>query len=136
MAAIFFYGLFMDISMLQEKGLSPSNPVMARAQGFGLRIGERATLVKAEGECAYGVVMPLSGEDVSSLYSESSVADYVSEQIDVIDGNDRSLQATVYNLPPDLLSGRNTSYAQALAIVARKVGLPVDYIKEIERWAE
>lgn len=79
MKAIFFYGLFMDISLLQEKGLAPSEPVMAYVDGFGLRIGERATLVKEENERVYGLIVTLSSKDLVSLYGESSVADYVPE---------------------------------------------------------
>ncbi|WP_417317627.1 hypothetical protein [Emcibacter sp.] len=135
MKAIFFYGLFMDISLLREKGFSPSEPVMAYVDGFGLRIGERATLVKSKNERAYGLVMTLSDEDVTSLYNETSVADYVPEKVHAFDTNNNAMEAIVYNLPKELLSGRNISYAHSLAVVAKKAGLPTAYINEIEGWA-
>lgn len=125
----------MDISLLQEKGIAPSEPVMTFVDGFGLRIGDRATLVKSENERAYGFVMALSNKDLVSLYGESSVADYVPEDIEVFDTNDMVIEAIVYNLPPALLSGRDKSYARSLADVAKKAGLPTEYVNEIEHWA-
>lgn len=135
MKAIFFYGLFMDISLLQEKGFAPSEPVMAYVDGFGLRIGDRATLVKSENERAYGLIMTLTNKELLSLYGESSVADYVPEKIEVFDSNNMTVEVTVYNLPSALLSGRNKSYARSLTVVAKNAGLPDGYINEIERWA-
>lgn len=126
----------MDLSLLQEKGLAPSKPVTAYVDGFGLRIGDRATLVKSENERAYGLVMTLTDQELLSLYGESSVADYVPETIEVSDLNNGTATATVYNLPPALLSGRNKAYARSLAGVAKKVGLPDEYIKQIESWAQ
>ena len=108
---------------------------MAYVDGFGLRIGERATLVKSENERAWGVIMTLSHKELLSLYGESSVADYVPETIEAIDSNNRTVEATVYNLPPALLSGQNRYYARSLTLVSKNAGLPDAYIKEIEGWA-
>lgn len=45
---VFFYGLFMDADLFEAKGLRPRDPRRARIEGYGLRIGERATLVPAD----------------------------------------------------------------------------------------
>lgn len=55
--------------------------------------------------------------------------------IEVFDTNGMAKEVIVYNLPPALLSGRNRSYARSLAVVAKKSGLPTEYINEIEHWA-
>jgi hypothetical protein len=59
---VFFYGLFMDEDLLSAKGIIALNPRRATVDGFGLRIGARATLVPAAGERSYGTVVGLTHE--------------------------------------------------------------------------
>ena len=136
MKPIFFYGLFMDESLLKEKGFHPSRPVLAYVNDFGLRIGERATLIKSEGERAYGSIMSLNEAELETLYGETSVADYVPEKLVAISTNSDSINVLVYNLPMKKLKGRNIEYARSLVNVAKKVGLPSDYIIGIEQWTK
>ncbi|MFQ5668564.1 MAG: gamma-glutamylcyclotransferase family protein [Candidatus Binatia bacterium] len=82
--AVFFYGLFMDKSLLAARGISPSRATVGYVDGYGLRIGRRATLVPDEANRAYGILMTIRAEDVTALYSEESVADYVSESVSVM----------------------------------------------------
>ena len=49
----------MDGDVLKDKGLNPHNIKRACLTGFGLRIGERATLEQSEEECSYGTLMQL-----------------------------------------------------------------------------
>ena len=135
MIEVFFYGLFMDQDLLVEKGFNPSNPRKGYVAGMGLRIGKRATLVHAQDERAYGIVMQLSEDESTALYSEESVSDYIPEQVVVTLNSGVHLDATCYNLPEHLLSGSNRKYAKLLTQVAIKAGLPkthVDVIKQFE----
>ena len=134
MQEIFFYGLFMDQDLLTKKGLSPSNPRKGYVAGLGLRIGERATLVRAQNEKAYGIVMRLSAEESTALYSEESVSDYIPEQVVVTLNSGDRLLAICYNLPEHLLSGSNLAYAESLVQVAIKCGLPQDYVDVIKQF--
>lgn len=136
MKAIFFYGLFMDIDLLKGKGFTPTAEKLAYAEGYGLRIGERATLVKAEFERAYGIVMNLSEEEAETLYSGPGVSEYVPEEIYVTEAIGVRYKATVYNLPTSKLTGSNEEYAKSLCVAAKKMGLPETYINEILSWAE
>ena len=52
---VFFYGLFMDESLLASKGVNPSKATIGYVEGYGLRIGRRATLVPDDTNRAYGV---------------------------------------------------------------------------------
>jgi hypothetical protein len=54
---VFFYGLFMDDELLRAKGANPINIRPACVPGFVLRIGQRATLIRDPGACAYGLLM-------------------------------------------------------------------------------
>ena len=136
MKSIFFYGLFMDDDLLREKGLSPSNTKLAHVAGYGLRIGERATLATSKDERAFGSIMDLSVEELGVLYGEKSVADYVPKRLVAIDMQGNSLEVISYILPMKMVSGSNSEYARLLALTARKIGLPDDYINEIETWIQ
>ncbi len=136
MQSVFFYGLFMDEALLRAKGMNPSKPILAFVDGFGLRIGERATLIKSSDERVYGSIMSVSNYDLNMLYGDESVADYIPENITAITEKNESIDAISYNLPLEKLSGQNKQYAESLAIVAKKVGLPPEYISEIQHWAD
>jgi hypothetical protein len=115
---IFFYGLFMDAILLKDKGFHPSFAVLAYVENFGLRIGERATLVKAQGERAYGVVMSLSAEEADALYGEASVADYVPERLVAITLDGTPTDVWSYKLLSEKLTGQNLRYVKSLTEVA------------------
>ena len=131
--AVFFYGLFMDESLLASKGISPLRATVGHVDGYGLRIGRRATLVPDESNRAYGVLMTMRAEDVRALYSEESVADYVAESVSVV-LPDGTLEAAVcYNLPESKLKGTNSQYANSLLTLAGKLGFPSDYLQQIRK---
>ncbi len=129
--AVFFYGLFMDEPLLASKGISPSRATVGHVDGYALRIGRRATLVPDERNRAYGVLMTMRAEDLRALYSEESVADYVSESVSVVLRDGTLESAVCYNLPESKLKGTNSQYANSLLTLAGKLGLPSDYLQQI-----
>ncbi len=131
--AVFFYGLFMDESLLASKGISPSRATVGHVDGYGLRIGRRATLVPDESNRAYGVLMTMRADDVRALYSGESVADYVSESVSVVLPDGTLESAVCYNLPQSKLKGPNSQYANSLLTLAGKLGLPSDYLQQIRK---
>jgi hypothetical protein len=46
--SIFFYGLFMDATILRSKGFHPANERKACVRGMALRLGQRAALRRAQ----------------------------------------------------------------------------------------
>jgi hypothetical protein len=52
----FVYGLYMNLELLREAGVTPSNPRRAFVEDFALRIGQRATLLPSAGARAYGML--------------------------------------------------------------------------------
>ena len=134
MRSVFFYGLFMDEDLLKQKGLNPANSKIALVAGYGLRIGERATLIQSNQEQTYGTVISLSEEELAILYGDESVKDYFPEEVTVTDTNGTTLAAVSYILPIEKLAGHNREYAKSLAAIARKIGLPEGYVAEIESW--
>ena len=130
---VFFYGLFMDEDLLAKKGISPSKAEVGFVDGFALRIGERATLIRSADSRSYGVMMNISSDQANELYAESSVADYVPESVTVELLNGSKVEASCYNLPVDKVTGTNKVYAQALLEAANRLGLPESYLVEIRQ---
>ena len=130
--AIFFYGLFMDVSLLRGKGIEPVNVRAASAPDFSIRIGDRATLVSDPDSQAYGMPMELTHDEIEQLYSEPSVHVYRPEAISV-ELNDGSHSAALcYNLPvPPSSEETNPEYAAKLCELARRLGFPSNYIDSI-----
>lgn len=130
---VFFYGLFMDIELLSKQGVKASDPRKAYLDDYALKIGNRASLIPAEGERAYGMLMSLEEDAVQELYGEASVADYLPENVQVKTENKEPIEAICYNLPLEALSGTNAAYAQALYELALKLGFPDVYLLKIKK---
>jgi hypothetical protein len=121
----------MDQELLATKGIEPSAASTGFVDGYGLRIGERATLAGCPGSRAFGVMMDIAPEEAAALYAEESVADYLPETIvvELMDGT--QVEATCYNLPDDMVAGTNAEYAQALLDLATRLGFPDSYLDQI-----
>ena len=138
MRKIFFYGLFMDQSLLSEKGLHPSIIGPAVLREYRIHIGERATLLRSASSHAYGIVMELTGHDERALYSEPSVCEYIRErvQVELIDTSE-TVEAYCYNLPRELgLAGANPAYATELSQLAEALQLDPAYVEEIAAFGQ
>ena len=129
--AVFFYGLFMDESLLAAQGIRPSDPEIGHVDGFRLRIGQRASLLPEPSARAYGMLMSLAPADLASLYSGHGLADYVAEPVTVTVADGRQVRAACYNLPAARLAGTNPDYAAALLALASRLGLPDSYLRQI-----
>ena len=129
---VFFYGLFMDESLLREKGLSPEGRRAACVENFRLVIGGRATLVPSAGGAAHGVLFSLTPGEVDALYSEDSVSAYRPEAVCAQLADGTAVPALCFNLPaPPDARERNPRYASRLRELAARLGLPEDYVSSI-----
>lgn len=130
---VFFYGLFMDEKLLATRGIEPSEVNLGFVDGYGLRIGERATLVHRPDSRAYGAVMDIAASEAAELYADESVADYIPEPVivELMDGT--QVEATCYNLPGDNETGANKEYAESLLDVATRLGFPDSYLDQIRQ---
>ncbi len=129
---VFFYGLFMDDDLLRSRGIVPMNPRPATVEGFGLRIGKRATLVPARHERSYGMVMALTHQELQRLYSGPGLEHYRPEAVSCTTLSGEPACALCYNLPnapaPDEV---NEEYAGQLRSVLAKLGFPVEYVERV-----
>ena len=129
---VFFYGLFMDESLLRERGLSPRGGRVARVENLRLFIGARATLVPSAGGEAYGVLFSLTRGEADALYSEESVRAYRPERVSARTADGRVVDALCFNLPAQAAHGeRDPRYAAKLRELAARLGLPPHYVSSI-----
>jgi len=133
---VFFYGLFMDEQLLAMKGIAPSGARPGFVDGYDLRIGERATLVRQPRGRAYGVVMDIGRSEATKLYAEDSVKDYVPEPVTATLMDGTQVGATCYNLPAGKVTGTNKKYAALLLDVATAHGFPDAYLDQIRQARE
>lgn len=130
--SVFFYGLFMDADALRSMGAHPANIRPAALAGYTIRIGNRATLLHEPGSSAHGLLMDLPRTEIDALYSGPGLEGYRPEPVvaDTPDGG--RIPALCFNLiaapsPGDV----NREYADKLRALARRLGLPPDYIERI-----
>jgi hypothetical protein len=129
---VFFYGLFMDSDVLHECQVAAANPRRACVDGYGLRIGRRATLVPAPEERAYGMVFALTHDELDRLYSGPGLEPYRPEAVHarLLEGG--AVPALCYNLReapgPD---ETNAEYAARLREVLGRLGFPPEYVASI-----
>ena len=123
----------MDEGLLQAKGITPAEVSVGFVNGYGLRIGERATLVRCPDGRAYGAIMDIASGEAKDLYAEDSVADYLPEPVTVELMDGTRVEATCYNLPGDKVAGANKDYADSLLDVAIRLGFPDFYLDQIRQ---
>ena len=129
---VFFYGLFMDEQVLAAQGIAAAVPRRAIADGFGLRIGQRATLVPDEAARAYGMVYALTRAELDRLYSQPGLEAYQAQPIAVRTFDGSRLTATCYNLAIAPGPGEgNANYAARLRDVLTRLGFPPEYVTSI-----
>ena len=128
----FFYGLYMDDTVLRAAGVTPRLPRKASTHGYALKIGKRATLVKAPGGVAWGMVYALTPDELSRLYGAPGLEAYRPEEIEVALENRAIIPVRVYNLAqapaPD---ERNPDYAEKLKAAMTRLGFPAEYVAGI-----
>ncbi len=127
--ACFFYGLFMDAAILQEKQVIPVNPRPAVLEGFQPVIGRRATLVPRAGARVYGMLFSLTHSELARLYAGPDLEPYHPEAVLTRTLDGAPVPALCYSLPeappPE---ERNGEYAARLQDLLRRLRFPEDYV--------
>jgi hypothetical protein len=125
MKEIFFYGLFMDESVLRAKGVEPRLPRKAVVQNYELRIGKRAMLCPQSSAKAFGMVYALTDAEIDSLYGEPGLEMYRPESVIATFEDGSSTVLTTYNLQDTTGTDEpNLEYATKLRVVLERLGFP------------
>lgn len=129
---VFFYGLFMDHEVLREAGVAATNPRRAHLDGFALRIGERATLVRSAGARAYGMLLALTQDELDRLYGAPGLEQYRPEAVMVQPLEGMLTAASCYNLRDAPRPGEwNPDYAARLQRVLSRLDFPAEYVASV-----
>jgi len=129
---VFFYGLFMDQTVLQERGVEALELRSAHVGGFELRIGKRATLVASSASHVHGMLASLSHAELERLYAEPGLGDYRPEAVVAEIAGGAKVPALCYNLvEPPSLNEHNPEYAKRLRALVQRLGFPADYVASI-----
>jgi len=128
----FFYGLYMDLEVLREAGVAPSNPRRAYIDNFALRIGQRATLLPSSGTRAYGMLYALTHAELERLYTAPGLEHYRPEAVLALPLGGTPTPALCYNLriaprPQE----RNPDYVERLRRALTKLDFPPEYIASV-----
>jgi hypothetical protein len=126
----------MDAELLRGRGVTVLAQVRARLEDHRLVLGARATLVRAPGSAAYGMLMRLPADDLERLYAESSVASYRPEAVQVSLESGATVPALCYKLAAQLSArAPSAEYARQLLKLGVRLGLPEDYLAAIAQAA-
>jgi len=121
---VFFYGLYMAPEILELKGVVPRNPRQGSVEGFELRIGNKATLLRAKGKTSYGMVYSLKHDEIYSLYHGAGLMEYAAEAVAVNIENE-IISALCCNLMcPPKDNESNHEYEHKLKTAMKELGLP------------
>jgi hypothetical protein len=78
--------------------------------------------------------MSLTHAEIDRLHAEPSVAAYRAEPVVAVPKEDGSVAALCFNLPEAPAAGSsNLDHAAKLSVVARRLGLPEEYIASLGR---
>ena len=125
---IFFYGLFMDERVLEEKGVHPQASRKAVVNGYQLKIGERAMLLAEQSSQVFGMVHALTEREINSLYAEPGLDMYRPETVVATFEDGSSSALTTFNLQrPSREERLNDEYAVKLRSVLERLGFPVTF---------
>lgn len=123
---VFFYGLYMDEEILKSKNVEPRNRRIGIVNGYELRIGKMATLLRKDKAKTYGLTYSLTHNEIDILYKKSGLTDYVTEAL-MVELNDGSSIATLCCnlLDPPTDDEKNDEYYQKLIQCMESYGLPI-----------
>lgn len=126
---VFFYGLYMDPDVLKSKGVDPRNPRTGFVNGYKLRVGKMATLLREANAVAHGIVYSLTHDEINQLYWGSGLDAYITEALLVeTEAGDR-LAALCCNLRvPPAENEANPEYLVKLLKCMDQYNLPVPTI--------
>jgi hypothetical protein len=124
---VFFYGLYMDPDLLEQKGVTARNPRGAKVEGYTIRVGQRVTLLRAVGQRAFGMVYSLTHAEIHSLYWGAGIEVYRAEPViaDIIGGDSVPALCCILLAPPEA-DESNAEYAAKLRTVLKRLEFPVE----------
>jgi hypothetical protein len=121
----------MDAEVLARFGVVPGRLQQGHLDGYRIQIGQKATLLPDSGATVHGILAYVHPHELETLYSAEDLSAYhpIHVLAQVMEGG--HVQAVCYIAEEDSLP-LDREYGFKLAQLARKLGLPTDYCRELE----
>ena len=134
----FAYGSNMDVAAMATRCPGAVFVGTGRVDGHAFRVNRNhhATILPAAGKCVHGVLWTITAADQAALdeYEGVAIALYRRHEVPVTLRDGGKVLALTYmarNIEATRTSG---PYYEALLAAARRVGLPTEYVAELEAW--
>lgn len=133
---VFFYGSYINFSVLAEVDIAERPHQVARLPGYRLIISPLANLVEDDSSEVFGILTKLSHRELDRLYKEHAQAKlggtYLPEAVIVLTGENTTTPALCYLSNSIVSSPPDPAYVERILNPAREYGFPSEYLKHIE----
>jgi hypothetical protein len=131
----FFYGSYINLSVLKEIGLIPQQYEPAKLNGFEIYIQPRANLIPSNQHCVYGIAALLTHDELTCLYAhtkEKLGEIYLPEAV-LIETWEGSFRPALCYIAPHMESrAAEKEYVDRIVNPAHDFGFPDWYIQKLK----
>jgi AIG2-like family len=130
---VFFYGSFINRSVLAEAGFAPERVEVARLWGFDIVVDTLATLVRSDRHSVYGILCEATHADLRRLYGQDWLGGaYLPEAVLVETAGGWLVPALCYIAPTRPPDPPDDDYVSRITGPAREYGFPAWYVERLE----
>lgn len=136
---VFFFGAYINFSVLREVDLIPEEYRVATLSGFELTVAPTATLKEKPGSTVWGIIATATHEELRRLYVDHAKiflgGDYFPRAVTVTDLNNNIIPALCYICDDMKPRPAAADYIELITRPAEEYGFPKDYIDMIRSFA-
>ena len=133
---VFFYGGYMNIEVLMNRGISERAYHVCQLPGYELTIGSSANVVKNGLGRVFGIVMQLTHDEIDILYGSEAQAklgtQYMPEPVLVMTAAGNIVPSLCYVAYHQDAGVPSATYIDAILSAAQQHDFPQSYIHHIE----
>ncbi|MGI8856872.1 MAG: gamma-glutamylcyclotransferase family protein [Thermomicrobiales bacterium] len=132
----FFYGSFMNRTVLARQGVTLGEAEVSRLPGFAIRMQLLSNLVPDENACVYGILARLTHHELGRLYSHLPGTAGDAYHPDAVLVQTRAgdwRPALCYIAPPLEPAPAATDYLDDLLVAAQEYAFPDWYLHRLEQ---
>jgi hypothetical protein len=133
---VFFYGSYINLTVLKEVGISPESIDIAKLSGYEIIIQPHANLVPSFEHSVFGILTTATHEELDRLYTEHALGvlgeTYLPEAV-LVQTLDSSIEPALCYLAPTMKARLAANdYIDLIVGPARDYEFPKSYIKHLE----
>ena len=135
----FFYGSYINLDVLAEVGLRPSDHEVARLSGFDILIRPLANLIRSDQHAVYGIVTTATHAELERLYrhAENVLGGVYLPEAVIVETRDGKVRPALCYLSDHMEAHPATDdYVNRIVQPAREYGFPDWYIARLQSFRE